>query len=174
MGKTDQMAAGTTMRFRRRWECGLLAAICLLAGCRASRQIRDPEYAGMVGGMAQATSSPAPAAAAVPPVASPFAGPQPVETCVAYALAQNPDIQAARKKVEAAGERVPQAASLEDPTLSVMGYPFYPAVPQTAGGRATANSPPPKQSPGLANWMLAPRWRKRKPRWRDENWPPRN
>jgi outer membrane protein TolC len=78
------------------------------------------------------------AQAAVPPVAPPLAGPQPVEVCIAYALAQNPDIQVARKRVEAAGERVPQAASLEDPTLSVMGYPFYPDVPQTAGGRATA------------------------------------
>ena len=67
-----------------------------------------------------------------------MAGSQPVEACVAYALSQNPDIQAARKKVEAAVARIPQAASLQDPTLAVMGYPFYPAVPQTAGGRATA------------------------------------
>ncbi len=119
--------------------CGLLAATCLLAGCRISRQIRDPEYAGVVNGMAQATSSPAPAVAAVPSVASPFAGRQPVETCISYALAQNPDIQVARKKVEAAAERVPQAASLQDPTVAVTGYPFYPAVPQTAGGRATAS-----------------------------------
>ena len=44
-----------------------------------------------------------------------------------------------RKQVEAAGERIPQAASLADPTLNVMGYPFYPDVPQTAGGRVTAS-----------------------------------
>ena len=120
----------------RIWIFGLLAATCLSEGCRASRQIRDPEYAGVVNAMAQAPSIPA--QAAVPPVAQTLAGPQPVEVYIGYALAQNPDIQAARKRVEAAGERVPQAASLQDPTLSVMGYPFYPAVPQTAGGRATA------------------------------------
>ena len=79
-----------------------------------------------------------------------------------------------RKKVEAAGERVPQAASLEDPTLSVMGYPFYPAVPQTAGGRATASVAATQAVPWFGKLDLAPKWRKRKPRWRDENWPPRN
>ncbi len=115
---------------------GLAAAIWLSAGCRAARQIRDPEYAGLIHAMAEAPS--AAAQATVPPAAPSLAGPQPVETYVAYALAQNPDIQAARKRVEAAAERVPQAASLEDPTLSVMGYPFFPAVPQTAAGRGTA------------------------------------
>jgi len=119
-----------------KWLVGLLAAICLSAGCRAARQIRDPEYAGVVNAMAQAPGIPA--QATVPPVTPSLAGPQPVEACIAYALAQNPDIQAARKRVEAAAERVPQAASLEDPTLSVMGFPFYPAVPQTAAGRGTA------------------------------------
>jgi outer membrane protein, heavy metal efflux system len=116
----------------------LLAAVCLLVGCQTSRQIRDPEYAAVANRMAQAAQDPTPAIAALPPVASPLAGPQPVETCIAYALAQNPDIQVGRKNVEAAAARVPQAASLQDPTVSVMGYPFYPAVPQTVGGRATA------------------------------------
>jgi outer membrane protein, heavy metal efflux system len=42
-----------------------------------------------------------------------------VETYIGYALAQNPDIHGARKQVEAAAMRVPQAASLEDPMLEV-------------------------------------------------------
>ncbi len=110
--------------------CTLLAATCLLAGCRAARQIRDPEYADLVHSMAEAPSTPP--QATVPPVVSPLAGPQPVESYVAYALAQNPDIQAARKRVEAAANRVPQAASLQDPTLGVTAFP---APIQTAAGQ---------------------------------------
>lgn len=118
------------------WMFGLLVITCLTQGCHVSRQIRDPEYAGVVGAMAEAPSIPA--KATVPPVAPPLIGPQPVEVYIGYALTQNPNIQAARKRIEAAAERVPQAASLQDPTVSVMGYPFYPAVPQTASGRGTA------------------------------------
>lgn len=51
-----------------------------------------------------------------------LAGPQSVETYIGYALAQNPDIHAARKRVEAAAMRVPQAASLQDPMLEVNPY----------------------------------------------------
>lgn len=112
------------------WILGMVEAIGLSAGCRASRQIRDPEYAGVVNAMAQAPS--APVDATVPPAAPPLAGPQPVEVYIGYALAQNPDIQAARKRVEAAGERVPQVASLPDPMLGVTAYP---AAPQTAAGQ---------------------------------------
>lgn len=75
---------------------------------------------------------------AVPPTAPDLGGPQPVEVYIRYALSQNPDIEAARKRVDAAAYRVPQAASLDDPMVSVMGWPFYPNVPQTASGRATA------------------------------------
>lgn len=115
---------------------GLLAAACLVFGCRAARSIRDPEFREVALAMAQAPSTPP--QATLPPVAEDLAGPQPVEVYIAHALAQNPEIHAARKRVEAAGLRVPQAASLDDPTLSVMGFPFYPAVPQTAAGRTTA------------------------------------
>jgi outer membrane protein TolC len=41
--------------------------------------------------------------------------------------------------VDAAALRVPQAASLNDPNVSVMSYPFYPYVPQTASGRMTVD-----------------------------------
>jgi outer membrane protein TolC len=62
-----------------------------------------------------------------------------VDEYVRYALSQNPQIQASRKRVEAAAQKVPQAASLSDPTFSVMGFPFYPYVQQTAGGRMQAD-----------------------------------
>src|SRR3990172_7458917 len=120
-----------------RWSIGLLAVSLLAVGCRAPRQIRAPESAGLVRQTALATSRPEPAVLAVPPVVEGLAGPQPVEAYIEYALTQNPDIQAARKRVDAAAHRVPQAASLEDPALAIMGFPFYPAVPQTAAGRAT-------------------------------------
>lgn len=41
---------------------------------------------------------------------------------IAEALARNPEIQAARQQWEAASKRVPQARSLEDPTLSVQWW----------------------------------------------------
>jgi outer membrane protein, heavy metal efflux system len=79
-----------------------------------------------------------PVAAATAPIVESLAGPRPVDDYVAYALSQNPDIQAARKRVDAAGQRVPQAASLQDPVVGATGYPFFPNVPQTASGRMTA------------------------------------
>ncbi len=45
--------------------------------------------------------------------------PQPVEVYVQYALGANPEIFAARQRVEAQRMRVPQAASLQDPMLEV-------------------------------------------------------
>ncbi|MGE5195577.1 MAG: TolC family protein [Deltaproteobacteria bacterium] len=72
-------------------------------------------------------------------VAAELEGAHPVEQYVAHALDQNPRVQAARKRIEALANRVPQAAGLEDPTLGVNGYPFFPYVLQTAGGRMTAN-----------------------------------
>ena len=51
------------------------------------------------------------------PAVEGLAGPVPVETVVAYALANNPEIQAARYRARSLGARVPQAASLPDPEL---------------------------------------------------------
>ncbi|MHC4406148.1 MAG: TolC family protein, partial [Planctomycetota bacterium] len=47
-------------------------------------------------------------------------------------MSQNPDIEAARKRVDAAAYRVPQAASLRDPTFGVTAYP---EPIQTAAGQ---------------------------------------
>jgi len=85
----------------------------------------------MLSQVSRSAMSQAPVVAAVPPGAPDLGGPQPVEVCVRYALAQNPDIQAARKRVDAAAYRVPQAASLRDPTFGVTAFP---SPVQTAAG----------------------------------------
>ena len=61
-----------------------------------------------------------------------LAGIHAIEDYLAVAMAQNPEIQAARKRVEALENRVPQASSLEDPTL---GVTFFPEQVETAAGQ---------------------------------------
>jgi outer membrane protein, heavy metal efflux system len=58
-----------------------------------------------------------------------------VESCVQTALAGHPEIIAARYRVQAAQNRVPQAKSLEDPMLGNMFFPIPNNALQTAGGR---------------------------------------
>lgn len=60
-----------------------------------------------------------------------FSGPVPLEVLVRYALASNPQIQAARYQARALGARVPQVASLPDPQL--MTTVFLEQI-QTAAG----------------------------------------
>lgn len=124
------------MRRKKTW---LLIGIALLGGCKAANRVRDPEYAQVTSAVRQARYAPAPAEATVNPVAAELSGPQAVDVYVRYALAQNAGVQAARKRIDAAAMRVPQAASLKDPMLDVTGWPFYPNVPQTASGRMTAD-----------------------------------
>jgi len=129
------------------WNCSLLAAIALLAGCKSAGSVRVPEYATPAQ-QASAVREAVPAGQGAPngpevvgvshsePVAETaeigrLAGGQPVEVYVDLALAQNPDIQAARKRLEAAAHRVPQAASLKDPTF---GVTVFPEPVQTAAG----------------------------------------
>lgn len=123
---------------------GLLACGCgvlLLAhgGCRSARTIHDSEFAQVAYDSARATSHPEPDVAAGLPIVPELAGAHTVDEYVVFALAQSPRIQAARKRVEARANRVPQAASLDDPMVGVNGYPFSPYVLQTAGGRSTVN-----------------------------------
>jgi outer membrane protein TolC len=59
-------------------------------------------------------------------------GPHPVEEYIQFALGQNPDIHAARKRMEAFAHQVPVAASLQDPML---GMTFFPEQVQTAAGQ---------------------------------------
>ncbi len=82
----------------------------------------------------------------MPPVTPSLAGPQPVEVYIEYALDQNPDVRVARKRIEAAAERVPQAASLKDPTLGVTAYP---SPVQTAAGEQQLSLNASQQFPWL-------------------------
>lgn len=102
---------------------GLAIVIFLTTGCRGPRRIQTSDYVGAVNQVAHSLASSTPALDAVPPGAPDLEGPQPVDVYIAYALAQNPDIEAARKRVDAAAYRVPQAASLRDPTLGVTALP---------------------------------------------------
>ncbi len=117
-----------------------LIAASLLVGCKSTHKIHDPEYAQVAYDVQQAWHTEQPVERAVNPVYQDLAGPQPVEAYVNFALSQNAGVQAARKSMEAAAMRVPQAASLKDPMLSIVGWPFYPYVPQTAAGRTATEA----------------------------------
>lgn len=114
-------------------------AVSALAGCNAAQQVRDPEYAQVSRAIHTSWHVRAPVSEIASPVAHELSGPQSVDTYIQFALSQNPGIQAARKRVDAAAMRVPQAASLKDPMLDVTGWPFFPNTPQTASGRMTVD-----------------------------------
>ena len=109
----------------------ILLLLCAV-GCGSTKAIRDPEYARIASSMPLGQPSPANVAAATPVPVTELSGPQPVERLVQIALSQNPDIQAARKRIEAAAHLVPVEASLPDPML---GTTAYPAPVQTAAGQ---------------------------------------
>ncbi len=110
----------------------LVVAVMVSAGCRASRQIRDPEYAQVSRAVQQAWCAPPAAVIATAPMIEELAGPHPVEQYIQVALSQNPDIQAARKKMESLAHLVPVAASLPDPMLRLTAQP---EPVQTAAGQ---------------------------------------
>jgi outer membrane protein TolC len=65
-----------------------------------------------------------------------FAGaPQPVEYFVGLALAQHPSIQAARQRVSAEVNRIPQVRALPDPKFNNTFWPIHDQSLQTAAGR---------------------------------------
>jgi len=117
------------MANRSLWLCFFAVAAI---GCRSGKQIRDPEYARVSRAMQEAWSVPHAPVVATAPVVAELAGPHPVEQYIELALSQNPDIQAARKKMEALAHRVPVAASLPDPVLQVTAQP---EPVQTAAGQ---------------------------------------
>ena len=110
----------------------LFGVIVLLAGCKTAQQVRDPEYAQVSQSVHQARHASAQTVEAVNPVFAQLEGPHPVEEYIQLALGQNPDIQAARKQMEAFAHQVPVAASLQDPML---GMTIYPEQVQTAAGQ---------------------------------------
>lgn len=111
--------------------CLALASV-VLGGCRAANSIRDPEYADFNFTACQTKCDPSPTSSAMSPIIAGLEGPQPVERYISFALGQNPDIQAARKQMEALAHQVPVAASLQDPTL---GVTTFPEQVQTAAGQ---------------------------------------
>ncbi|MEO2048719.1 MAG: TolC family protein [Pirellulales bacterium] len=102
--------------------------LCLLAigtaplgtGCRAPHQIESSEYCQLARSISRSMHSGAPVEVAIDPVVEEWSGAHPVEWYIGIALAQNPAIQAARMEVESLAQRVPQAASLQDPTLATI------------------------------------------------------
>ena len=112
--------------------CLVVAAVAVSAGCRSSKQIRDPEYARVSRAVQQAWNAPQNADVATAPVVAELAGPHSVEQYLQVALSQNPDIQAVRKKMESMAHQVPVAASLPDPMLNVTAQPEQ---VQTAAGQ---------------------------------------
>jgi outer membrane protein TolC len=112
-----------------RW---VLAAAVLLAGCRTAHRVRDPEYARVVQSVCRSYEAPLPELEALPPTADHLAGTRSVDQYIRLALDQNPDVHAARKRVEAAAYQVPVAASLQDPSLAMT---FLPEQIQTAAGQ---------------------------------------
>ena len=114
---------------RRSW---LLIAVSLLVGCRNAPQVRDPEFAQVSNAIHTAYHVPEPSESAVNPVVAHLEGSHELEEYLQYALQQNPDIQAARKRMEAFAHQVPVAASLPDPMLNLT---VQPEPVQTAAGQ---------------------------------------
>lgn len=112
--------------------CYSLVILATATGCKTTRVIRDPEFAQVAYAVQAAWHSPAPAAAAVDPVFTYLEGPHAVEEYIQFALTQNPEIHAARKRMEAAAHQVPVAASLQDPMFNVTAQP---QPVQTAAGQ---------------------------------------
>lgn len=110
----------------------LLITVLAVSGCRSARLIRDPEYYQLEDSVSQAWYSQDPVEEAIDPEMPQFAGAHPVEDYIQFALGQNPQIQAARLRVESLANRVPQAASLQDPML---GLTVQPEPVQTAAGQ---------------------------------------
>jgi outer membrane protein TolC len=103
-----------------------------VAGCRTPHQIRDAEYHQLEYAVEQAWHDPAPAETALSPVHADMSGVHAVEEYIQFGLTQNPTIQASRLHLESLANRVPQAASLQDPMFGMTAY----AEPvQTAAGQ---------------------------------------
>ena len=124
----------------------LIVTVCAIGtstiGCQsyrsAARSVRQPEYHALSRAVTQshyqdatAAATTSAATAATSPVVPELEGPHTLEEYVDFGLSQNPQIQAARMRVEAAAAKVPQAASLQDPILSLV---VQPAPVQTAAG----------------------------------------
>ena len=100
-----------------------LALTVGLVGCRSPHVARSHEYATTRSVVGASNAGNVDRKSITNPVVQELAGPHDVDEYVRVALLQNPRVQAARLLVESKIARVPQAASLVDPTLNVMGWP---------------------------------------------------
>ncbi|MDA7980522.1 MAG: TolC family protein [Pirellulales bacterium] len=118
---------------------GLLASLCaVLVGCKTPHPASPNEV--LLAETMSCGITPHPTLIAAPlPVADQLAGEQSIKTLIQFALGNNPGIQSAQSRVDAAAARVVQAGSLKDPMLEAKGWPFFPNTPQTAAGRMTVD-----------------------------------
>lgn len=110
----------------------LLTVCALSVGCRTNRPIHDPEYAQLTHTVRRSWQASDPVEAAVDPVIPSLEGPHAVGEYIQFALEQNPEVQAARKRMESLAYSVPVAASLQDPMVSAT---VQPAPVETAAGQ---------------------------------------
>ncbi len=100
------------------------------SGCSTANVAHDAEYADLSYKVQQALATTP--EETVDPVVAELEGPHPVEEYIQAAIFQNPGIQAARKRLEAAGYQVPVAGSLQDPMLNLT---VQPSPVETAAGK---------------------------------------
>ena len=113
----------------------LFSGIVIISGCSTANQVHDPEFADVSHSVYLSKYEGASSYPVVNPVFSHLEGPHSVEEYIQFALSQNPEIQAARKRMEAVAYQVPVAASLQDPKL---GVTVFPEQVQTAAGQQDA------------------------------------
>lgn len=110
--------------------CLLLLVATL--GCQVAPPVYDAEYAQLTSALHHSRHDVSGPANAVGPIMGQLEGPHSVEDYIQFALAQNPDVHAARKEMESLAYRVPIAASLQDP---MVGMTLFPEQVQTAAGQ---------------------------------------
>lgn len=117
----------------RQFSVPVFAAVALLIGCQTTPRVGSSDYARVSHTVQQVshTMGAGEEAAAIP-IATHLEGAHAVDDYIQFALGQNPDIQVARKRMEAFAYKVPVAASLQDPTLNAT---FFPEEVQTAAGQ---------------------------------------
>ncbi|MCA9188265.1 MAG: TolC family protein [Pirellulaceae bacterium] len=114
-------------------------ALCLITlvltgtACRMPKRVHDTEFAAVASAVRHAYCQPAGIdREVVTPTSLAWEGPHSVDEYIQVALEQNPEVQAARKNVEAQALQVPVVASLQDPTWNVT---VQPSPVETAAGK---------------------------------------
>ncbi len=98
---------------------GSIGLMLTLSGCKTARRVHDPEFAQVIQSVERALTAPDTVGEALAVADPSLEGPHPLDDYVQVALRQNPDIHAARKRLESLALQVPVAASLQDPMLGV-------------------------------------------------------